>query len=69
MRQIDRHQMNSPTHTKPLTMREIKLQAVRDAIDRHDGDKPAAAAELGIALKSVYNILAAAGEGDYGGAK
>ena len=40
-------------------MRQIKLLAVLDALDRHGGDKVAAAEELQISLKSVYNILAA----------
>jgi len=29
-----------------------------EAMSRHDGDKRAAAAELGIALKTLYNRLA-----------
>jgi hypothetical protein len=43
---------------RPWTMAQIKRLAVLDAIERHGGSKPAAAAELGISLKSVYNILA-----------
>jgi transcriptional regulator with PAS, ATPase and Fis domain len=40
-----------------LTLDTIKRRAVLDALDRHGGNKPAAAAELGISLKTVYNIL------------
>jgi len=40
-----------------MTLDEIKNRAVLDAIDRHGGDKVAAAAELGICLKTIYNIL------------
>ncbi len=40
-----------------LTLREIELQAVHDAIQRHGGNKPKAAEELGISLKTLYNKL------------
>lgn len=41
----------------PLTLQEIEEQAIRRAIDRHDGNKTAAAQELGISLKTLYNRL------------
>ncbi|MFV2065951.1 MAG: sigma-54 dependent transcriptional regulator, partial [Pirellulales bacterium] len=40
-----------------LTLREIELQAIEEALDRCGGSKPKAAAELGISLKTLYNKL------------
>jgi len=39
------------------SLREIELQAIYDALDRHDGNKPKAAEELGVSLKTLYNKL------------
>jgi two-component system NtrC family response regulator len=33
------------------------MQAIYASIERHDGNKQAAAAELGISLKTLYNRL------------
>jgi two-component system NtrC family response regulator len=33
------------------------MQAIHDALDRHHGNKPKAAEELGISLKTLYNKL------------
>ncbi len=41
----------------PTTLRDLELQAIHEAIDRHNGNKPAAADELGISLKTLYNRL------------
>jgi transcriptional regulator with PAS, ATPase and Fis domain len=41
------------------TMDEIQLDAIRGAIASHRGDKTAAATELGISLKTIYNRLGA----------
>jgi DNA-binding NtrC family response regulator len=41
----------------PMTLRELEMQAIDQAIERHAGSKPAAADELGISLKSLYNKL------------
>ncbi len=40
-----------------LTLREIELQAIHEALERHDGSKPKAAQQLGISLKTLYNKL------------
>ena len=40
-----------------MTLREIELQAIYAAVERHDGNKPKAAEELGISLKTLYNKL------------
>jgi len=41
----------------PLSLRELELQAIHDALQRHGGSKPRAAEELGISLKTLYNKL------------
>lgn len=40
-----------------LTLREIEMDVIYKVLDKHQGDKPRAAAELGIALKTLYNKL------------
>jgi len=40
-----------------LSLREMESLAVQEAIYRHQGNKPAAAEELGISLKTLYNKL------------
>ena len=49
----------SPTQSvsNPLSLKEMELIAVQEAIHRHKGNKPAAADELGISLKTLYNKL------------
>ncbi len=39
------------------SLREIEMQAIYEALERHDGNKPRAADELGISLKTLYNKL------------
>ena len=41
----------------PITLRDLEMQAIYDALDRHEGNKPEAAEELGISLKTLYNKL------------
>lgn len=41
----------------PCTLRELEMQAIYSALERHDGNKPKAAEELGISLKTMYNKL------------
>ena len=44
--------MNGPT-----TLREMEMQSIYAAIERHDGSKPKAAEELGVSLKTLYNKI------------
>lgn len=43
----------------PMTLKEIEAQAIEESLTRHDGDKNAAAEELGVSIKTIYNRLAA----------
>jgi two-component system NtrC family response regulator len=46
----------------PRTLREMEQQAVQQALERHSGNRTAAAAELGISVKTLYNKLQAEDE-------
>ncbi len=41
----------------PLTLRELEMQVIHQALERNKGNKPKAAEELGISLKTLYNKL------------
>ena len=41
----------------PRTLREIEMEHILRVLEKHNGNKPAAAAELGIVLKTLYNQL------------
>lgn len=43
--------------TGPMSLREMENVAIEQALQRHDGNKSAVAAELGISLKTLYNKL------------
>jgi len=40
-----------------MSLREIEMQAIEASIERHGGNKPKAAEELGVSLKTLYNKL------------
>jgi transcriptional regulator with PAS, ATPase and Fis domain len=40
-----------------MTLRELEMQAIHEALARNDGNKPKTADELGISLKTLYNKL------------
>ncbi|MEC9094215.1 MAG: sigma 54-interacting transcriptional regulator, partial [Planctomycetota bacterium] len=42
----------------PRTLKAIESQAIEESLSRHQGDKNAAAEELGVSIKTIYNRLA-----------
>lgn len=46
-----------PISSSGRKLREIEMEVIYQVLDKHRGDKPKAAAELGIALKTLYNKL------------
>jgi len=40
-----------------MTLQELEMVAIEEALDRHEGSKPAVAEELGISLKTLYNKI------------
>jgi DNA-binding NtrC family response regulator len=60
------HRFNAPSATIPINrppavqcsnLRDLEMRAIQEALDRHNGNKPKAAEELGISLKTLYNKL------------
>ena len=47
----------APTPSEPCTLREMELRLIEASLERHDGNKPKVADELGISLKTLYNKL------------
>ena len=41
----------------PISLKELEINAIQEAIERHEGNKQLAAEELGISLKTLYNKL------------
>ncbi len=46
-----------PKGLGPMTLRELEQIAIHESLERHEGSKAKAAAELGISLKTLYNKL------------
>lgn len=42
---------------RPLSLRELEMQAILEGLERNGGNKPKTAEELGISLKTLYNKL------------
>jgi two-component system NtrC family response regulator len=56
---FDRRQLTgaAANHPGPISLRDLEMQAIYQALERHGGNKPKAADELGISLKTLYNKL------------
>ncbi|MCG8450169.1 MAG: sigma-54 dependent transcriptional regulator [Pirellulales bacterium] len=46
----------------PMTLRELEMEAIVEALERTGGNKPQAAEQLGVSLKTLYNKLNQASE-------
>jgi DNA-binding NtrC family response regulator len=42
---------------KPVSLRELEIQAILEGLERNQGNKARTADELGISLKTLYNKL------------
>lgn len=45
------------TISRPMSLRELEMQAIHESLERHAGNKPQVAEELGVSLKTLYNKL------------
>jgi two-component system NtrC family response regulator len=56
---FDSRQLIGAARQKPgvMTLRELEMEAIHDALERNAGNKPKAADQLGISLKTLYNKL------------
>ena len=52
---------------EPKTLRQMEEEMILRVLDKHQGDKPLAARELGIALKTLFNRLSQMGPHRYAG--
>jgi len=50
------HSGHAPTGPN-LTLRDVEMQFIQAVLEKHGGNKPAAAKELGISLKTLYNKI------------
>ena len=62
--QLHRRQLSGAAAVRPgpVSLRDLEMQAIYQALERHGGSKPKAAEELGISLKTLYNKLNAVSE-------
>ncbi|MAT70725.1 MAG: transcriptional regulator [Planctomycetaceae bacterium] len=60
---FDSRQLTGAAKQTPgvMSLREMEMEMIHSALERNDGNKPKAAEQLGISLKTLYNKLNAAG--------
>ena len=51
------HPAQTIDQPRSMTLEEIERDQILRVLDKHQGNKPAVAAELGISLKTLYNKL------------
>lgn len=51
------HPFQIANFARLMTLREIEMEVILQTLNKHHGDKPKTADELGIALKTLYNKL------------
>lgn len=56
---FDSRQLTGAAKLSPgvMTLRELEMLAIHEALERNDGSKPKAAEQLGVSLKTLYNKL------------
>ncbi|WP_145064160.1 sigma-54-dependent transcriptional regulator [Adhaeretor mobilis] len=56
---FDSRQLIGAARNSPgaISLRELEMQAIHEALERNDGSKPKAAEQLGVSLKTLYNKL------------
>lgn len=61
--QFSRRRLGNPRTevVNNMTLREMEVEAIHRALERHQGNKPKAAQQLGVSLKTLYNKLNQAG--------
>lgn len=50
------HSAHAPAGSN-LTLRDVEMQFIQSVLEKHGGNKPSAAKELGISLKTLYNKI------------
>lgn len=54
---VDRIERSAPATIPIMSLREMEQQMIEAALDRHQGNKTAAAHDLGVSIKTLYNKL------------
>ncbi len=57
-RHFDRRQLSTAARMRgPMSLRDLEMEAIHESLERNNGNKPKAAEELGVSLKTLYNKL------------